>query len=270
MNDPHVESLTYLMEASPGVVRFDNPPPLVHETDTFRLRLTEGVLAVEMKAHFSTAEEARTPVERFLTDWTLFAALDFDTIPMKFTFQSAHQIDRNPPPQAPENVTAEAHITVGRVAVQGLATFTPPMRNKYPSIPAAFKASPDVETMWFRYRLHVEGREPIASMAYACLTILEGSTGLSGKKGARDEAAHRYKVDREVLKMIGETTSKKGAPYEARKLDAEATRSPLTDSERRWLRHAIKRLIQRKAEYDSDPTRGSSLSQITMADLPPL
>ena len=104
-------------------------------------------------------------------------------------------------------------------------------------------------------------------MAYACLTIFEGSTGLMGHQGARDEAARRYNVDRVVLKTLGEITSAKGGPEEARKFDASATRIPLTDAERRWVRQAVKRIILRKAQYDCDPASGASLPQITMADL---
>ena len=183
MNDPHVESLTYRMEAKPGVVSFENPPPLVHETEAFRLRLEGGVLTVEMKGHYPTAREARTSVEGYLRDWTLFSALDFDSIPMDFIFENARLIDRNPLPQVPGHVTGEAHLVMGPFTIQAYATVTPPARKEYPKPPSGFRASPDVETMWLRYRQHVEGKEPLASMAYACLTIMQGSTGLS--QGAR-------------------------------------------------------------------------------------
>jgi hypothetical protein len=50
----------------------------------------------------------------------------------------------------------------------------------------------------------------------------------------------------------------------------EATKEPLTQAERLWVRAAIKALIRRKAEYDHDPTAAPALPEITMADLPPL
>ena len=73
-----------------------------------------------------------------------------------------------------------------------------------------------------------------------------------------------------MLDTLGQITSAKGGPDEARKFDAGAMGNPLTDAERCWVRHAVKRIILRKAEYDYDPANSTSLPQITMADLPKL
>lgn len=48
------------------------------------------------------------------------------------------------------------------------------------------------------------------SMAYACLTGIEGSTGLKGHQGARQAAVNKYKIEREILKTLGELTSASG------------------------------------------------------------
>ena len=79
-------------------------------------------------------------------------------------------------------------------------------------------------------------------MAYFCLTIIEGSTGLKGNQDARGEAAKRDNVERAILKTLGELTSTKGTGEEARKYDAGATKAPLTQSETNWL-EAVVRLL---------------------------
>jgi hypothetical protein len=267
MNDPHVESLTYRIEAKPEVVSFENPPPLVHETEAFRLRLEGGVLTVELKEHYMTAPEARARVEGYLRDWSLFSALDFDSIPMDFTFENTLLIDRNPSPQVPGRVTGEVHVVSGPVTIQAYGTVTPPVRKEYPKPPSVFRSSPDVETMWFRYRQHVEGKEPLASMGYFCLSVLQWSTGA---KDATSVASQMFNIDKEVLDKLGNLTSLRGTPLEARAFKRRATLSAFTDAERRWVRQTVKRLILRKGEYDYDSSNGASLPQISMADLPQL
>jgi len=254
---------------TPEVIKFQNPPPLFGEYDEFRLGLKEGILTVEMKKHYATVQEARDLVERFLKDWSLFFALDLglDAIPMKFVFENAHQIDRSPSPQILGQVSAQGHIELGGLKVQGFGTCTPPVHKEYPPPPSGFRASPDVETMWFRYRQCIDGKEPLASMGYFCLSMLQWSTG---SKKARAMAAQMYKIDEDVLKKLGELTSERGAPSEARKLDTTATLVPLTETEQRWLRQAVKRMILRKGEYDHDPAHATSLNQIGMSQLPEL
>jgi len=105
-------------------------------------------------------------------------------------------------------------------------------------------------------------------MAYACLTIIEGSTRRTGRTGARATAASQYSVEIAVLKTMGELTSTKGGPEDARKFDAGATGIPLSEKEKVRIQEVVKRLIRRKGEYDYDPT--ATFPSITMSDLPAL
>src|SRR5262249_8210351 len=105
---------------------------------------------------------------------------------------------------------------------------------------------------------------------YFCLSLLEGSTGLTGRQGARKEAVNRYRIEREVLDTLGDLVSERGSLREARKLDANATRIPLTPAENACVRAALKMLMRRKAAYDRDSITAESLPMITMDDLPEL
>ena len=72
----------------------------------------------------------------------------------------------------------------------------------YPSPPSmGLKPTPDVESMFHRYVGFREGREPLTTMAYFCLTVLEASTGK--RSGKRAAAAKRYGMCQEVLKQLG-------------------------------------------------------------------
>jgi hypothetical protein len=132
----------------------------------------------------------------------------------------------------------------------------------YPAPPNGFKPSPDVETMWLRYQFYRDQREPLLSMAYVCLSLLEGTTGT--KHGARTSVCTKYKIDQAVRDKFGDLVSEHGDASEARKLDFGVSRQPLTHAQRVWIDQVVKALIRRKAEYDFDPS--ATFPPITMAD----
>ncbi|MEJ7637631.1 MAG: hypothetical protein WKF75_06475 [Singulisphaera sp.] len=144
------------------------------------------------------------------------AALGLDRMPMEFVFKGAHWIDRNSPPHMAGAVNAAAHITLGATLVC-VGVVTPLVHKAYPQPPAKFKASTDVESMWTRYLQHIEGKEPLASMGYFCLSLLQWSTR---SKKATTVASQMYNIDKGVLDKLGELTSQRGTPMEARKLDS--------------------------------------------------
>ena len=66
MRDPHVQSLRYRLEVNEACGRLENPPPLEHKTDAYRMWLENGVLTVELKEHHANVESARRRVENDL------------------------------------------------------------------------------------------------------------------------------------------------------------------------------------------------------------
>ena len=88
-----------------------------------------------------------------------------------------------------------------------------------------------------------QGREPLSSMAYFCLTVLERNPG------GRAEAAKKFGISRNVLEKVGKLTSKKGGT-EARK--ACGLHSDLQSGERRFLEEKVKQIIRRVAEVAHD------------------
>ncbi len=273
MRDPHVECLRYRLTVDETYGRFENPPPLEHETDTYRMRLDSGKLTVEMKEHHATVESAKERVENDLRAWELDAALSRDHRWLRFDYDETGTkvIDRVPPPSQPGAVViGVGEIRLGMMLCEGVAHCEPPVVKEYPKPPKMLEASLDVEGLFVRYERAVWlDRTQILSIGYVCLSYLEGTTGLKGRL-ARDEVAKRYRIELAALNTLGNLVSTRGDLAEARKLDVGATRAPLTPNEIAWVQAAIKSLIRRKAEYDHDPNAAKSLPVITLSDLPTL
>ena len=111
--------------------------------------------------------------------------------------------------------------------------------------------------MYSRYLGYRQGREPLWSMSYFCLTVLEGE----GRK-RRKAAARKYQIAKSVLDLIGCLSSETG-DQQARKGSGRGRK--LTD---RLLEEATKAVIYRAAEKAHDPD--NDLPRISLSDLPPV
>jgi hypothetical protein len=260
LNDPHVISLTYTVTA-PETVRFDDAPSLVCNTSQRKLTLENGLLIIEPETHFGSEESARIGTERFLRAWEIDAALRQGQNEIAFLFKVAQTVDRAPSKSSDRILDAKA-ILAGTSIGKATATVH---RKKYPEPPALFEFTPDVEALWNRYQGNLEGHEPLLSMAYFCLTVLEYFICKSRKSFAK-----QYKVSKDLLDMLGKLCSTRGDAMTARKIIK--TKTPkvpliaLTVQENEWVEAAIKILIRRVGES----AHIDSLPEITMASLPPL
>lgn len=250
MRDPHVEWLEYEMKAS---WLFDNPPPLQWQTPVFGANLSNALLRAEMCAHFTTVEQARAAVEPFLQTWEIDIALTYGQREMTFAFKQAHLVDRNPPPPG-STITGTATST-GRASVSATGQV---IRKAYPAVPTNFSAVPDVVSLWTRFEGFKNGREPLASMAYFCFTLLKN------RYGSIDAASKVLAVDKAVLKKHSELSTNRGDVSTARKMTPDLT--SFTSAEAQWLDAAIRALIRRVGEIAS----GHSPLQLTMKQLPQL
>lgn len=118
-------------------------------------------------------------------------------------------------------------------------------RGAYPTIPADFIATPDVELLWTRYKMYLQGRDQLLSMAYFCLSYIEGIAG-----GRRIDASNKYGVNRDDLNRLGELTSARGDKLSARK-GVRNNFLPLTDEDTLWVEGFVKLLIRRIGEYEA-------------------
>jgi hypothetical protein len=133
-------------------------------------------------------------------------------------------------------------------------------QNTYPPPPQDVRTTPEVEAAYGRWKAFREGREPLQSMAYAVLTLLESVAG------RRREAASTFQVDGRVLDTIARLSSTKGDAVTARKFKQGLQVDPLSGGESSWLEAAVRQLVRRVGEHAA----GIRLSRMTMHDLPAL
>jgi hypothetical protein len=254
-SDLHVSELHYRLVDSPNT-SYNAPAPIEFETDEAKFRLADGELRVDMKVHTCRQDEARDLVDPILKAWETVADLDDKLGEVRFKFVKPVIIDRSPV----EPGSARVHLVGVECRVEaGAIVATQLIKGNYPSPPASFRLTPDAESLWIRFRGYLEGREPLLSMAYFCLTVL------SSAKGGIDNVAGAYKVDKAVLKKIGELSSTRGDGHTARKFERGKSPQPLTGVEKAWLEAAIKALIKRVGDISA-----GTLECITMSDLPAL
>jgi hypothetical protein len=237
--DPHVVSLSYRIERSEGVTFADDTGPAEREFDAFRLSVTHETVTAHMKDHHETEQGARGAVEGYLRPWEIYEAVRPMGTGVRFSFEAAEVVDRDPPPIYS---TARAAPTIGSASRVEVVR-----ELRLPDLPEAFAMSSDVEVMWTLYECYLQGRDRLLPMAYTCLTRFRYGSG--GNK----EAASRYHVDINVLKKLGRLSSTLGDETAARKWDSGHAHQPLSEGDREWVEDAVKLLIYRAGQYASDP-----------------
>ena len=253
MNDPHIEALLYVVEHDDSI-DYDNAATLHFDCADFRLTVADREACFEMMDHFSTEESARAAVQPFIDRWEFEASLRSGPGQFILRYREPIIIDRNPTPGI---VTFTIHETI---LIND--EFSWRVSGQYPDMPSDSPLNihdPDVRTMHTRLAGYRQGHEPLASMAYFCLTVLED------KFSGRHEAARACNIDPAVMSKIGYLTAKKGGP-QARK--AEGTDSELSSKETSFLTQAIGQLIMRLAQVAAGANR--EMPQITLSDLPTL
>ena len=171
-------------------------------------------------------------VDDFLRSWELDDALLKGRRIIKFNFYDAKIINPNNP--------NETIIPSTFGIILGLASEIRVGYHFYPNPPNMFNISPDVLTLWQRYEGYLENHEPLSSMAYFCLTLLQW------RAGNRKNAAKKYKIDFKILTRLGILTAEnKGNEKNAQKLKAGKSFSPLTSIEVEWIKAALIAIIRR-------------------------
>jgi len=225
MNKPHVEKLYYKM-ITKGDIDYDKAPPVTASNDYFEMKTENNEVYFTMKNHFSSEKEARKITDEFLKNWEILIGLEHDPDDIKFKFERADIIDLEPD-QENKYINLKASICEHVHFSDNVTLHI--SRGKYPNPPSQFSTSPDVETMFMRYKAYREGRDKLLSMAYLILTIVQS------KSSTRREAADKYKIQKEIFDKLGELCSTKGDEQEARKAPKDGVFKPLTSKEREWV-----------------------------------
>lgn len=237
-----------------GVEFAESAAPVERDTSGFSVRLDGHKLTATMRDHFASEDDARVVVEAYLRAWAAQSALAANRVEFEFQFDRSEIIDRDPEPNVIHAPFIASQTTVFGDSITALTT-----RARYPDPPDGFAIDPDTDTLFTRWRGYIEGREPLESMAYFCLTVLRIHDGSQG-------AAKRFNIAETVLRKLSHLSSETGDLATARKITASLR--PRTDAEEAWLHAAVKVIVRRAGEVAAAP--GAPLPQITMADLPTL
>lgn len=262
MRDPHVEFLRYKVRHHEGV-EYKRAGRFEHDAEGFQILVEDGAATFFMKEHYPTEEIARMAVAPFIEEWSISVALEDNNRPHEFDldFESAHVIDRDPPKPGEATVI---ELDVAKFSITGQPVNLLIGKASYPAPPAVFKVSTALRVMYHRYEGQLNGREPLPAFAYYVLTEVE-RLFVAQRNKPRHAAAQALNVDRAVLGMLGNLSSKKGGTI-ARK--AEGRDKELTPNERAWILAAVRSLMRRIGEYEStDHYQGRPL---TLAELPTL
>lgn len=252
MNDPHVVALRYRIEHGPGI-DWSRAAPLSYENNDFGVFVESERVRFVLGEHYASEEKARSALEAdYIPNWEFVVGLERGPDAFRLRFDGSEIVDRHPPP-GPPSLRIDARAGIPRVS----ANLAPPAPPAYPEPPRiGLKRSPDVDSMFQRYLMYLGGREPLGTMAYFCLTVLEQMAG-----GRRKAAVH-FAISKRVLGRIGELSSNKGGPNARKDIGRNA---PYTREEKCFLKSAIAMLIFRAAEVEHGPD--PNCRQITMADI---
>ncbi len=250
MNDPHVEYLEYRIEHGPDI-DWSKAEPAAFEEDEFSVEVKDLCVRFRFTTHYASAEDARSAVESHIRNWEFHAGLLRGPDAFSLRFVRAEIADRLPPAGL---APIKAHISSGipRVTVN----LAPPRPPAYPKPPGrGLCRTPDVESMYQRYLGYRAGKEPLPSMAYFCLTMLNWMSK------PRPASAH-FGIANNILRKVSDLSSNRGGQA-ARK--AEGSHLPYTKEDEQFLKIAVRTMTLRAAEVECDP--GAAQNPITMDDI---
>src|SRR5215208_6033168 len=98
MNDPHVKKLYYRFISEDPTVLFENAQPLTLTLGSFEVEIKDSVLVAIPHEHYSDEDSAKAAFEPFLHSWESSSFLSSSKFRIRFKFDQADVIDRNPTP----------------------------------------------------------------------------------------------------------------------------------------------------------------------------
>ena len=254
MNDPHVVALIYDIEHD-STIDYSQALPLTKELDAFTVKIDNGQVRLEPKEDYASAADARASADDLIRNWELDVALRIQPGRFNLVFNRPEIIDRSPTPGIAQiSVHGRSGKPYARVSVKS-------MPRTYPEPPCHVTLGHDddvVVLLLNRYRNYRDGKEPLASMAYFCSTMLNEYLSTGERRG------DKLKISGKVQRAINRLSSRQGGQMGARKWDAITIE--LDACELSFLEQAVRLIIRRVAEVARDETR--QLRTITLADLP--
>jgi hypothetical protein len=248
-----VTALIYGFRTETEEDRFDEAVPLNGTLGPFSFVLADRTLTATPLIEYRSREDAKEAIEPYLRDWEQLAFLDEPGHKIRFDYQRS-QVEEINPMAGYKFAFAEDAIGFGSALAAAVITRS---NRAYPAPPGTFRRTALTELLVRRLRRVRVGEAELPATAYFVLTSVYEAFG------QRSKAAKVLAIDQEVLRVIGDLSSRPD-PEVGRK--AKGKPATLTGQEKAWLLAALLMLIRRVGEHDG----GGALTTITLADLPPL
>jgi len=256
MNKPHIDKLYYSMIVHSSV-DYKKASPTIDETEIFMMTARDKKVIFDIKQHYESVERIRRVTDEYLKQWEILIGLK--TVPNEITFKFEHADIIDLEPDQNSGIVRLLASSVNAVSLKSNPGFHI-SRDKFPDPPSGFSVSPDVDTMFYRYKAYHEGHDHLASMAYLVLTILEM------KAKTRVTASQKYNISETILDKLATLCANQNQEEKHNSSHSDPFVA-LSSIDKAWMLAACRLIIKRKGEYES---RGSSdgLPMLTMDDLP--
>jgi len=239
---------------------------VVYNLPDFNIRIDGQHVALLPQTHFADSDTVLAACAPLVQAWQIMIATEVNSIDVELSFMQIEWMDR-----APSSGVAEARldsIATGTATMHAMSIR--PFR-RHPNAPdPALRVTPNMNSLWQRYCGYKRGTEPLLSMAYFVLTVVEALAAQTQADGTRFKAlavaARVFNVEEAVLKKIGELSSTRGDRSTARKVGANQPERPLMSEECVWLEQAVQKLILQVGRTNGVPSPNS----LRLADLPSL
>lgn len=241
MNEPHVETLTYVVEHDP-TVNYESASPFNEKHQLFNLIVEDARARFELKKHFSTVQEAQAAVQPFIDQWEFKAFLEVGPGQFALRFDRAKVVDRNPTPGVH---SAYADPVSYNISVSK-ATAMVSRQYPRPTFSGALDINnPTVQTMLMLYESYRRGRD-LPVIAYLCYEEFR-KLGNCPK-----DAADRHHISHNLIGELSKIANTMGGD-QAR--HAAGIGKPLSQYQVRLLEKTIEAMIVRAARVFANPNQ---------------
>ncbi len=227
MKEPRVVALRYTVVCAADT-DFDSAPAFGFVSTEFRGELVGSSLLLYPTRKFDSVDKALAVAVPFIRAWEIGAGVQYSS-PRDFRleFAGADIIDDAP-------VAGTVSLAVQEIARVTDGTINHVSRAAYPMPPVDSALGPELDYLWNRVSRYLEGKEPLTSAAYFCVSVLK-------MRGGFPAASAHYKISESILRRMSELSSTRGDPSTARKLTT--TTQSLQPDEATWLRNALLAIV---------------------------
>lgn len=263
MNDPGIQTLHYRFVSESPTDMFIQAAPLNVTLGGFEVVLKDDRLMATPGRQYPSEASARNALEPLLRAWEESALLDSCLI--RFEFLNADLID--------SECASGDNVVYMKSSLSLATTFRATLtlqHGKYPAPNPGFASSELTAKLTNRFRRFKDQAEPLCSMGYWVLSLLETTFG------CRKNVASTLRIEEEILRVFGDLTAVDD-PIHGRKTNPKEFRStllrsqnrslhaPLCPKEVQWIEATVVLLIRRVGEHNANP---SGYARLTMRDLP--